>query len=33
VEFSRPATWWSRLGAPVLAVIQRVVTARYLNAV
>ena len=33
VAFSRPATWWSRLGAPVLAVIQRVVTARYLGAV
>ena len=33
VAFSRPATWWSRLGAPVLTVIQRVVTARYLNAV
>ena len=33
VAFSRPAAWWSRLGAPVLAVIQRVVTARYLNAV
>jgi uncharacterized protein (UPF0548 family) len=33
VAFSRPATWWRRLGAPVLAVIQRVVTARYLNAV
>jgi uncharacterized protein (UPF0548 family) len=33
VAFSRPATWWSRLGAPVLAVIQRIVTARYLSAV
>ena len=31
--FSRPATWWSRLGSPVLAAVQRIVTARYLNAV
>ena len=31
--FSRPAAWWSRLGAPVLALAQRVVTARYLRAV
>lgn len=31
--FSRPATWWSRLGAPLLALSQRVVTARYLRAV
>ena len=31
--FSRPATWWSRLGAPVLALSQKVVTARYLRAV
>ena len=31
--FSRPATWWSRLGAPVLALAQTVVTRRYLNAV
>jgi len=33
VAFSRPATWWSRLGAPVLVLSQRVVTRRYLNAV
>jgi uncharacterized protein (UPF0548 family) len=31
--FSRPATWWSRLGAPALALAQKVVTARYLRAV
>ena len=31
--FSRPATWWSRLGAPVLALAQTVVTRRYLAAV
>lgn len=30
--FSRHATWWSRLGAPVTALIQRVVTDRYLRA-
>jgi uncharacterized protein (UPF0548 family) len=30
--FSLPATWWSRLGVPVLMLAQRVVTARYLNA-
>lgn len=33
VAFSRHATWWSRLGAPVTALAQRVVTARYLSAV
>lgn len=31
--FSRPATWWSRLGAPVLVLAQNVVTRRYLGAV
>ena len=31
--FSRPATWWSRLGSPVLTLSQRVVTRRYLRAV
>ena len=31
--FSQPATWWSRLGSPVLALAQKVVTRRYLNAV
>ena len=33
VAFSRPATWWSRLGSPVLSLAQRIVTTRYLNAV
>ena len=33
VAFSRPATWWSRLGAPVLTLAQRIVTKRYLTAV
>lgn len=31
--FSRPATWWSRLGAPGLRAIQQIVTRRYLTAV
>ncbi|MEZ0366188.1 DUF1990 family protein [Mycobacterium sp. pUA109] len=31
--FSRPATWWSKLGAPVAALLQRVITRRYLRAV
>lgn len=31
--FSQPATWWSRLGSPVLALSQRLVTRRYLRAV
>jgi uncharacterized protein (UPF0548 family) len=31
--FSRPATWWSRLGSPALRVMQRIVTRRYLTAV
>ena len=31
--FSRPAAWWSRLGAPILGLAQKVVTARYLRAV
>lgn len=30
--FSRHATWWSRLGAPVTSLAQRVVTDRYLRA-
>lgn len=30
--FSRHATWWSRLGAPVTSLMQRVVTDRYLRA-
>jgi uncharacterized protein (UPF0548 family) len=33
VAFSRPATWWSQIGAPVTSVIQRVVTRRYLSMV
>ena len=33
VAFSLPATWWSRLGAPVLSVVQRLVSRRYLSAV
>lgn len=33
VAFSRPARWWSRLGAPVLALAQRTVTHRYLDSV
>lgn len=32
VAFSRPATWWSRLGRPALSVAQHVVTRRYLTA-
>jgi uncharacterized protein (UPF0548 family) len=32
VAFSRHATWWSRLGAPVTSVAQRVITDRYLRA-
>ncbi|GAS86776.1 uncharacterized protein RMCB_0872 [Mycolicibacterium brisbanense] len=32
VAFSRPATWWSRLGAIPAAVAQRLVTNRYLTA-
>ncbi|MUL65744.1 hypothetical protein BOO86_14795 [Mycobacterium sp. CBMA 234] len=31
--FSRPALWWSRLGAPVARVAQRVISRRYLHAV
>ncbi len=30
--FSRPNTWWSKAGAPVAALVQRVVTKRYLRA-
>jgi uncharacterized protein (UPF0548 family) len=30
--FSRHAAWWSKLGSPVTAVIQRIVTGRYLRA-
>ena len=31
--FSQPATWWSRLGTPVLRLSQRLITDRYLGAV
>lgn len=31
--FSRHATWWSRAAAPLTAMVQRVVTDRYLRAV
>ncbi|BDB43253.1 MULTISPECIES: DUF1990 family protein [Mycobacterium] len=31
--FSRPATWWSRLGKPFVAVAQRVIAKRYLRGV
>jgi len=30
--FSRPGTWWSRLGGPVTSLAQRLVTQRYLRA-
>ncbi|AQA05789.1 hypothetical protein BVC93_29310 [Mycobacterium sp. MS1601] len=30
--FSRPHTWWARLGAPALGVVQKIVTRRYLGA-
>lgn len=33
VAFSRPAAWWSRLGAPVAALVQKIVTRRYLTSV
>lgn len=32
VAFSRHGTWWSRLGAPVTSLAQRVITSRYLTA-
>jgi uncharacterized protein (UPF0548 family) len=31
VAFSRPATWWGKIGAPAASVIQRLVTRRYLS--
>lgn len=31
--FSKPATWWSKLGAPVIALAQPVITRRYLRGV
>ncbi|MGV0596971.1 DUF1990 domain-containing protein [Mycobacterium vulneris] len=33
VAFSRPATWWSRLGGPLTRLLQRVVTRRYLTGI
>ncbi|WP_431860819.1 DUF1990 family protein [Micrococcus terreus] len=30
--FSRPATWWSRLGSPVARLAQRRITEAYLSA-
>ena len=33
VAFSRPATWWSGLGTPILRVAQQIVSNRYLRAV
>jgi uncharacterized protein (UPF0548 family) len=32
-SFSRPATWWSKAGGPVVSVAQRVIARRYLRAV
>lgn len=32
VAFSRPALWWSRVGAPVTRLVQRRIIARYLDA-
>jgi uncharacterized protein (UPF0548 family) len=32
VAFSRHATWWSRLAAPVTSLMQRLITDRYLRA-
>lgn len=33
VAFSRPAAWWSSIGAPVTSLAQQLVTRRYLTAV
>lgn len=30
--FSRPATWWSRLGAPMTSLMQKAIARRYLTA-
>ncbi|MBX7453439.1 DUF1990 domain-containing protein [Mycolicibacterium sp. 3033] len=30
--FSRPATWWSRIGAPATSLMQKLIAARYLRA-
>ena len=32
IAFSRHATWWSKLGAPVTSLAQRIITTRYLTA-
>lgn len=32
-SFSRPATWWSKAGAPLASVIQRIIAGRYLRTV
>ena len=32
VAFSRHGTWWSKLGSPVTALMQRIITSRYLTA-
>jgi uncharacterized protein (UPF0548 family) len=32
-SFSRPATWWSKAGGPVLSLAQRVIARRYLRGV
>ncbi|BBX74074.1 DUF1990 family protein [Mycobacterium shinjukuense] len=32
-SFSRPATWWSKGGGPVVSVVQRVIAKRYLRGV
>jgi uncharacterized protein (UPF0548 family) len=32
VAFSRHGTWWSKLGSPVTAFMQRIITSRYLTA-
>ena len=32
-SFSRPATWWSKAGGPVVSIAQRVIANRYLRAV
>jgi uncharacterized protein (UPF0548 family) len=33
IAFSRHGTWWSRLAGPVTALVQRVVSKRYVRAV
>jgi uncharacterized protein (UPF0548 family) len=32
-SFSRPATWWSKLGGPITSLAQRMVNKRYVHAV